>query len=128
MHPGRRAVLRAILGFALLFAASCATSPPASPSTSGAVMEVVVATDVAAKLLFRPTEVSAPARTRIRLTFRNVSTQAHNLTFDAPMSGATRTIVEAGGSDAIDFLTPGPGRYSFACTIHMGMTGTLTVK
>jgi plastocyanin len=91
-------------------------------------VEVVVSTDVAAGLRFVPDEVGAPSRTAVRLTFRNVSTEAHNLTFEPPISGGTRTIVEATGSDAIELVTPAPGRYTFVCTIHMGMSGTLTVN
>jgi plastocyanin len=91
-------------------------------------VEVVVTTDTGADLRFMPSDPSAPARTQVRLVFRNVSTQPHNLTLDAPLSRGTRTIVEAGSSDVIDFVTPAPGRYTFACTIHMGMTGALTVR
>ena len=36
--------------------------------------------------------------------------------------------VEPGASDAATFVTPGPGSYTFVCTIHMGMAGTLTVE
>lgn len=45
-----------------------------------------------------------------------------------PISAATQTIVEAGASDAATFLTPGPGTHTFVRTIHMGMSGTLTVE
>lgn len=129
-----RAALRAILAPAMvaavvvasLVASSCAPSVQATP-TDG-LLEVIVATDGGAHLRYVPAEVSAPARTKIRVTFRNLSTQPHNLTFESPVGRGTRTIVEPGGSDFVDIVTPGPGRYAFACTIHMGMSGTLAVE
>jgi plastocyanin len=124
----RRAVACAIVASMTVLAAGCAGAAQPSPSSSAAALELVVATDGAAELRFVPAAVSAPANTAIRLTLRNVSTQAHNLTFADPKLGATRTIVEAGGSDAFDLVTPDPGRYPFACTIHMEMSGTLTVE
>jgi plastocyanin len=124
----RRAIFCAVLASATVLAGSCSASPSATPSMSAPALEVVVTTDMAAELRYVPAEVSVPAHTAVRLTFRNVSTQAHNLTIDAPISRGTRTIVEAGGSDTFDLVTPAPGRYSFVCTIHMGMSGTLTVK
>ena len=64
---------------------------------------------------------------RVRITFRNESSQPHNLTFPAPISAASMTIVEPGMSATVDLLTPAPGSYPFVCTIHVGMSGTLTV-
>lgn len=127
MDSRRRAILGTILAAAGVLAAGCAGPAQSTPSASAAV-ELVVTTDAGADLRFVPGEVIAPARTRVRVTFRNVSTQPHNLTFDGPIGGGTRTIVEAGGSDAVELVTPGPGRYAFGCTIHMGMSGTLAVN
>lgn len=127
MGAKRRVILGTILALAAVLAAGCAGPAQSTPSASAAV-ELVVTTDGGADLRFVPAEVIAPARTRVRVTFRNVSTQPHNLTFDAPIVAGTRTIVEAGGVDAIELVTPGPGRYAFSCTIHVGMSGTLAVN
>ncbi|HEV8490343.1 MAG TPA: cupredoxin domain-containing protein [Candidatus Limnocylindrales bacterium] len=133
----RRAALRAILApamFAATVAASavvvagCAPPAQATPSQSAGAVEVVVSTDAAADLRYVPAEVRAPARTPIRVVFRNLSTLPHNLTFESPVGRGTRTIVEPGGSDVVDLVMPGPGRYAFGCTIHMGMSGTLAVE
>jgi len=124
----RRAIACAIVTSMMVVVAGCASTAQPTPSSSAAVRELVIATDGAAELRFVPATISAPARTPIRLTFQNVSTQAHNLMFENTALGGTRTIVEAGGSDAFDLVTPGPGRYPFACTIHMEMSGTLTVE
>lgn len=127
MDSRRRVILGTILACAAVLAAGCAGPAQSTPSAT-AVFELVVTTDGGADLRFVPGEVIAPARTRVRVTFRNVSTQPHNLTFDAPIVAGTRTIVEAGGFDAVELVTPGPGRYAFGCTIHMGMSGTLAVN
>lgn len=124
----RRAMACAIVASMTVVVAGCAVATQPTPSSGAVVRELVVGTDGAAELRFVPPDLRAPAHTPIRLTLRNVSTQAHNLTFADPKLGATRTIVEAGASDAFDLVTPGPGRYRFACTIHMEMAGMLTVE
>ena len=111
----------------LAVAAAC-VMPVASRPSATPGLELVVSSARDDVLMFVPGELSAPAATLVRVTFRNDSNQAHNLTFQAPISAATHTIVEAGTSDAATFVTPGPGRYTFVCTIHMGMSGTLTVE
>jgi plastocyanin len=116
------------LAVAVLAVVVAGCVPTAQATPSNGVVEVIVATDTAADLRFVPAEVTAPARTPIRVTLRNLSTQPHNLTFESPVDRGTRTIVEPGGSDVVDMVTPGPGRYAFACTIHMGMSGTLVVE
>ena len=77
---------------------------------------------------FLPDAISAPPGTLVRVTFSNASNQAHNLTFGTPIAAGTKTIVDAGQSDAATFTTPAPGTYEFVCTIHMGMSGTLVVS
>ena len=111
----------------LAVAAACAMSVATRPAGTPAV-EVVVGSASGDGLTFVPDSVTAPPATLVQVRFRNDSNQAHNLTFQAPMSAATRTIVEAGASDVAVFVTPGSGSYAFVCTIHMGMSGTLTVE
>ena len=91
---------------------------------------ITVGTDTGAELQFVPNEVSAPANTAITLVFNNESdSQPHNLTFqDGPITAATETNVPPGESETLEFTTPGPGDYSFVCTIHPGMDGTLHVQ
>ena len=127
--PRRLAVLAlpALLAAAVLGGCGPTVATSSSPSASGVAVELEVTTDRGAEFLYMPDELHAPARTSVRLTFRNVSTESHNLTFGAPIGTATQTIVESGESDVVDLVTPGPGRYAFVCTIHMDMTGTLVV-
>ena len=127
MTPRPRMALLETVIVTLAVAAAC-VMPVASRPSQTAELELLVSSAPGNLLTFVPGAISAPAGTLVRVAFRNDSSQAHNLTFQAPISAATRTIVEAGASDAATFVTPGPGSYTFVCTIHMGMTGTLTVE
>jgi plastocyanin len=134
MHQRHRRPWLALLGAMVVvgsFVAGCGNGP----STSGAgnpsgppAAELSVGTDSGNELRFIPSELVAPPDALVRVTLHNASTQAHNLTFENPIHGGTRTIVEAGASDAVDIVTPGPGTYRFVCTIHVGMSGTLEVR
>jgi plastocyanin len=111
----------------LAVAAACAM-PVASRSAPTPELELVVGSAAGDGLTFAPDAIAAPAESLIRVAFRNDSSEAHNLTFQAPISAATQTIVDAGTTDAVTFVTPAAGSYTFICTIHMGMSGTLTVR
>lgn len=123
----RMALLETVI-VTLAVVAACAIPAGESKPSPTPAYEVVVAVAPGDGLAFEPDAISAPPATLVRVGLRNDSSQAHNLTFQAPISAATRTIVEAGGSDSATFVSPGPGSYTFVCTIHMGMTGSLTVE
>lgn len=58
------------------------------------------------------------------VTVMNMDSQAHTLTAD---DGSFDAIVKAGTS--VTFTAPAkPGAYSYHCTYHSNMHGTLTVK
>lgn len=122
----RMALLETVI-VTLAVATACVVPVASRPSPTPG-LELVVRSGPGDVLTFVPVAISASAATLVRVVFRNDSSQAHNLTFQGPISAATRTIVEAGASDAATFVTPGPGSYTFVCTIHMGMSGTLTVE
>lgn len=100
------------------------------PTTGTQTMpiSVTVTSGPGETLAFEPAEVRLPASRPISMTFRNASMLAHNLTFTAGLTGATRTIVEPGTSDVVRLDPPDPGAYPFACTIHVGMVGKLIVS
>ena len=60
-------------------------------------------------LAFEPAETTVAAAARVKLTFRNGSSLAHNLVFTGGLTGATRTIVEPGTSDEL-LLAPAGAR------------------
>ena len=95
---------------------------------SGEVVEITVGTDDGSDLLFDPIEVSVPAGATVRLTFTNESTVPHNLTFGEPINVATATVVDPGEEETIEFTAPEAGEYTFVCTLHAGMEGTLVVE
>jgi plastocyanin len=118
----RRRFLALIFGVVV---AGCVARSEASVGQGGALVEIATASGKATR--FEPAEVSVENAGWIVLTFRNESSQAHNIVFTGEIDAATRTIVEPGDSDEITFTVPGPGEYSFVCTIHEGMGGFLSI-
>ena len=112
--------------------ASASPSAPASagPSASpaGDATALTIGTRSGTETEFEPDEVSTPAGGTIRVAFENSSSLPHNLTFNAPINAATEPVVDPGASETIEFPAPEPGDYTFVCTIHPGMEGTLTVE
>jgi plastocyanin len=104
------------------------SSSPATPSNPGGGVELAIATDTGADLKFDPAAVTVPAGATVSLTFENRATVPHNLTFSEPLSAATSTVVSPGASETVEFTAPDPGTYDFVCTLHPGMSGTLTVE
>ena len=105
-----------------------AAASPSVPAAGGPATEVAISTDSGADLKFVPDQAAVKAGANVRLTFKNASTQPHNLTFQQGIDAKTRQIVAPGESDTIQFTAPAAGNYRFACTIHPTMTGTLTVQ
>jgi glucose/arabinose dehydrogenase/plastocyanin len=101
----------------------------ATGDTGGEVVEITVGTDTGTANEFDPLEISVPAGATVRLTFENRSDSVpHNLTFGDPIEVATATTVAPGDSETIEFTAPAEGEYTFVCTLHPGMEGTLVVE
>ncbi|HET9853332.1 MAG TPA: PQQ-dependent sugar dehydrogenase [Candidatus Limnocylindrales bacterium] len=110
-------------------AASPGASSPAASAPAGETVEVTVGTDTGGALQFDPASVTVPAGSSVSLVFENRSTSVpHNLTLGPPIDEATATIVDPGSSETLTFAAPDPGDYTFVCTLHPGMEGTLTVQ
>lgn len=105
---------------------SAATSPGASPA--GDATPLAIGTRTGTETEFEPDEVSVPVGSRVSVTFTNLASIPHNLTFNAPIDVATSPVVDPGASETIEFAAPEPGDYTFQCTLHPGMQGTLTVE
>jgi plastocyanin len=104
-----------------------ATATPAA----GGVQQVVVRAGV--DLRFTPsTIVVRPGRVRILLvnTANKGAGPPHNLTFDGLPGVDDVPDVQAGYAASVTFVAPGPGTYSFVCTIHanQGQTGKMIVR
>jgi glucose/arabinose dehydrogenase/plastocyanin len=106
-----------------------AASAAPSGEASGEVVEITVGTDTGSANEFVPAEVTVPAGATVRLTFVNESDSVpHNLTFGDPIDAATATTVAPGEEQTIEFTAPEAGEYTFVCTLHPGMEGTLIVE
>jgi plastocyanin len=122
-------VARLLVGGLLtpLVAGCIATAPGVTASPPRSV-DVTITTAAGIATAFDPAETVVHAARPIAITFRNASNVPHNLVFTAGVTAATRTIVEPGTSDELQFSPLAPGTYPFVCTIHDGMSGTLIVR
>jgi plastocyanin len=125
-HPLIGRPLQLVVGIfvAVVLVVGVATRLTATPSST---VSITITSAPGETLVYEPAETTVRAGGPISVTFRNVSSLAHNLVFTAGVTGATRTIVEPGSSDQVLLHPADPGTYPFACTIHEGMTGTLVV-
>lgn len=117
--------MRALVAGPLLMGCLASDSPTAAGGL--APLAVTITTALGETLGFVPVETTV-ASGPVAVSFRNLSSLAHNLVFAAPLSTSTRTIVEPGGADELLLTAIGPGSYPFVCTIHDGMTGVLIVE
>lgn len=108
-------------------ASVAAASASAGASAGGEVTNLTIGTKTGAVLGFDPDEVSVPAGAQVKITFENRAALPHNLTFKDPITAATDPIVAPGASATVEFTAPEPGDYTWGCTIHPTMQGTLTV-
>ncbi len=109
--------------------ASASPSAAASASPGGAATKITIGTKADDELEFDPDSVEVPTAALVSVTFENrAATLPHNLTFREPINVASSPVVAPGASETIEFTAPAPGDYVFACTIHPGMEGKLTVE
>ena len=118
--PGPSRVSRMLALAAALAVGSC--GGPSAPAE-----RLEVRTDSGSSLRFLPDRLVAPPHIRLSLTFRNTSTEPHNLTFLLPLDARTEPIVQPATQEVVEFETPAPGSYRFICTIHESMGGVLLV-
>ena len=88
---------------------------------------LAIGTGEGASLEFEPTTVTAPPDAPLTVVFTNQSDLPHNLSFNQPIGVRTADLT-TGASETLNFTSPGPGTYTFVCTIHPGMDGELTVQ
>jgi plastocyanin len=120
----RFAILAALVVGAVITLEGCGAGGPGA--TASTDHDLTIATDVGASLRFVPDRPAA-SRATLRVLFRNLSSEPHNLTFQG-IDARTDTIVGPGGAQLLQVVTPGPGVYPFVCTIHPDMRGELTIS
>jgi plastocyanin len=105
-----------------------ASSPAASPAAVAAPAGSVVALS-AKDLAFGASALTAPAGTPFTIRFANEDALPH----DVQITDSTGTVAFKGdlltGPGTVDYAVPAlaAGAYTFVCSIHPTMTGTLTV-
>jgi plastocyanin len=119
---------------ALVLLSGCGNGPPPDQSSGGggggssssgvALVDTgtpATKVDQTDALKFAPNTVSVKAGDVVE--FDNTGSIAHNVTFDA---GAASNGNMSGGDKAL-FKFSAAGTYKYQCTLHAGMTGTVSV-
>ena len=99
-------------------------SPTPSPSPSGASSSVSIPVGASslANKAFSPDELNVAVGTHV--TWTNADSVAHTSTSD--VSGWNSGTIPPGGQFSVDFQSA--GTFSYHCTIHPGMVGTVNVR
>ncbi len=92
--------------------------PPPPPSTCADFTFCMRASS------FQPTTLTVAKGTSV--SFQNSSAVDHNVVFDSAASGAADIGLISSGTVVRTFNTA--GTFAFHCTIHAGMTGSITVQ
>ena len=96
---------------------------PTTPSTPGSTTPVTTTSVSMLNVAFTPASIQVAAAAVV--TFTNNDPFAHNVTFDNSSIGTTGNY----SSGAKTLTMPAvAGVYTYKCTIHSSMTGTVTVK
>lgn len=103
--------------------------PPAGQPTPAAIYPPLAFSTTATEFQFSPNTITAKPGQPINLSLVNAGTVQHNFTF--PDANVLITSVP-GKTSKGSFRAPGPGTYTFFCSIpghrEAGMVGTITVQ
>jgi plastocyanin len=107
-------------------------SPAGSPAASGGAAETVLQL-VAANIAYDQTDLTAPAGVPFQIAFTNNDAGIpHNVSIHQGSPTGTEvfkgTIFTGVATQTYDVPALPAGTYSFVCSVHPNMTGTLTVK
>ncbi len=101
--------------------ASALTGPPQVTFTTNAQ---IITTIHIADNTFTPSAVSVPVNTIVRWSWEGTNT--HNVTFDPAMGAPTG--IGNNTSGTVDRMPDTPGTFTYRCTNHSGMNGSITVN
>jgi plastocyanin len=107
-------------------------SPAGSPAASGGAAETVLQL-AAANIAYDQTDLAAPAGVPFQIAFTNNDAGIpHNVSIHQGSPTGTEvfkgTIFTGVATQTYDVPALPAGTYSFVCSVHPNMTGTLTVK
>jgi plastocyanin len=123
MSLGRSTITLSLLAITLALAgAACGSSSPSAPTTSSADVTISMVGNLASQS-FSPN----PTTMRVGQTvaWKNADSIAHDATQDAGRFATTT--VNAGATSAPITMSTA-GTFTYHCTIHPGMVGTITVQ
>lgn len=113
------------LGAVALVMAACSSSGGSAASASGSACTEATGTGavtVSVKdFAFEPAAITAKVGDLV--SFTNAGFEPHNATLDA--GGCATKTMQTGEADGLRFTVA--GSYPFHCTVHIQMTGTITV-
>jgi plastocyanin len=128
-----------IASLALIMLAACGGGGSTAPANSsgnntgnqtggGSTPVAPVANQIIARETsnsFDPSSITVAVGTTISFTFQSV---AHNVIFDASANGRPADIPANNSNTTITRQFNTAGTFSYQCTIHAGMTGTVIVQ
>jgi plastocyanin len=99
------------------------TPPPTSPGVPGTTTPTVTTSVTLQNLSFNPGDIQvSPAAV---VTFTNNDNTAHNVTFN---NGAIASVGNFNSGSRTVTMPSTAGTYTYGCTIHSGMNGSVLVK
>ncbi len=104
-------------------AAPTATAAPAGTTASNSSVAEVKISETNDKYGFAPTTLTVAKGTRVE--WSNASDAPHTVTSDSGTTLASSIIRPSGGT--FDFTFTQPGTYTYHCTVHHYMKGTIVV-
>jgi plastocyanin len=124
--------IRTALFGLMISAAACggssaynATAPTNNNNPTGPVTPVATNSVTATTALsFSPQSIVVPVGTTVSWTFQAVG---HNVTFNS-VAGAPPSILGSNANTTLSATFTTAGTFPYQCTIHPGMTGTVTVQ
>lgn len=113
---------RTLLAAITLALAACGGGGDGGPGGGNTPTPAVTATVTFGASSFSPSHVAV--FTNGTVTWSNMSTVLHNVTFSTGGAPANIPNHDAGANDRV---FPTPGVFNYSCTLHAGMTGRVTV-
>ena len=125
-----KSTIRTTFAGLMMFAAACGGSSSynaTAPTNNNPGTVTPVATNAVTATTsdsFTPGSITVPVGTTVSWTFQAVG---HNVTFNT-VAGAPPSILGSNANTTLSATFNTAGTFPYQCTIHPGMTGTVTVQ
>jgi plastocyanin len=112
----------AVIITAAAIVSSCGSSNmPTSPSNNGTPVSIVSGASLLSTTAYNPNPLTITAGTTV--TWTNMDSTTHTATSDTGVFGGTLA-----PNAQVSFTFPNKGTFTYHCTIHPNMVGTITVQ